>query len=226
MSDEELLPRAPSGELAAYDRVRASHEDRDKVVEQLRTAAGDGRLDNDELGERVTAALTARTYGELADLVSDLPAGPGGPVAAFAARPKDVIRIDCGSGHTRREGRWAVPRRMEVRVRSGGIRLDFTEAVVTWPVLYISADVGSGRLTLITRPGIVVDADDVSIRSGGVNVKTPWDDGDVPVTLRIEVDGSVGAGRIKARPPRRSFRGWLFHGPRPYALPAGRAGRA
>jgi hypothetical protein len=226
MADEDLLPQVQSGELAAHGRIRASHEDRDRVVEQLRTAAGDGRLDSDELGERVGAALSARTYGELAALVSDLPAAPGGLVAAFAAKPKDIIRIDCGSGHTKRVGHWAVPRRMEVRVRSGSTRLDFTEALITWPVLHIDADVGSGHLTLITRPGIVVGADDVSIRSGHINVRTPWDDTDVPVTLRIELNGSVGSGHIKARPPRRSLWGWLLRRPRPYALPAGRADRA
>jgi hypothetical protein len=222
---DEVLPPADCVELTARDSLRASHEDRDRVVEHLRMAGGDGRLDSDELGERVGAALAARTYGELAALVADLPAAPGSPVAAVAAKPKDLVRIDCGSGHTRREGRWSVPRRMDLRVRSGGIRLDFTEALITWPMLHIDAEVGSGGLVLITRPGIVVDADDVSIRSGSVKVKAPWDDAGVPVTLRIEVNGSVASGRIKARPPRRSFWGWLSRGPRPYALPPGRADR-
>jgi Domain of unknown function (DUF1707) len=221
---EDALPQADFTELTARDSLRASHEDRDKVVEHLRMAGGDGRLDSDELGERVGAALSARTYGELAALVSDLPAAPGSPVAAVAAKPKDVIRIDCGSGHTRREGQWSVPRRMEVRVQSGGVRLDFTEALIAWPMLHIDADVGSGRLVLITRPGIVVDADDVSIRSGGVNVKAPWDAASFPVTLRIVVNGSVRSGRIRARLPRRSFWRWLTRGPRPYALPAGQPG--
>ena len=36
------------------------------MVELLRVAAGDGRLTLEELDERVGAALTARTYGELA----------------------------------------------------------------------------------------------------------------------------------------------------------------
>ena len=220
MSDEGL-PRVHSGELAARDSLRASHEDRDKVVDQLRVAGGDGRLDAEELEERVGAALAARTYGELAALVSDLPAAPGGPVAALAAKPKDVIRIDTGSGHTKRVGRWAVPQRMEVRARSGWVLLDFTEAEITWPSLHIDAKVGSGHLTLVTRPGIVVDADDVTMRSGGVKVKSPWDPG-FPVTLRIVVNGSVGSGRIKARPPRRSFWGWLSRGAHPYALPPGR----
>jgi hypothetical protein len=46
----------------------------------------------------VGAALTARTYGELAALVSDLPAAPELPAGAPAAKPKDLVRIDCHSG--------------------------------------------------------------------------------------------------------------------------------
>jgi hypothetical protein len=48
-----------------------------------------------------------------------------------------------------------VPPRIEVRVKSGHITLDFTEAVITQPLLQIDADVGSGMLTLLTKPGIV-----------------------------------------------------------------------
>jgi hypothetical protein len=47
-------------------RTSARHEDRDRVVEVLRLAAGDGRLTVEELDERVGAALTAylrRTHG-------------------------------------------------------------------------------------------------------------------------------------------------------------------
>jgi Domain of unknown function (DUF1707) len=219
---DEVVPRVDSTEMTARDSLRASHEDRDKVVEQLRLAGGDGRLDAQELDERVGAALVARTYGELAALVTDLPAEPGSSVAEAAVKPRDLVRIECGSGNARRDGRWAVPRRIEARVRSGGIRLDFTEALITSPMLHIDADVGSGSLVLITRPGIVVDTADVSISSGGVKVKAPWDDAGIPVKLRIEVSGSVTSGVIKARPPRRSFWGWLARRPHPYALDAAR----
>src|SRR5690242_20208884 len=66
---------AMTGELSPADpgELRASHEDRDRVAEQLRVAAGDGRLTGAELDERLELALTARTYRELAALVADLP---------------------------------------------------------------------------------------------------------------------------------------------------------
>jgi len=53
--------------------LRASDADREQVVERLRRAATEGRLHDDELEERLGAAFSARTYGELDLLVSDLP---------------------------------------------------------------------------------------------------------------------------------------------------------
>ena len=53
--------------------MRASDADRDLVVEQLREAAGQGRLDSGELEDRVGAALAARTSEELEPLTADLP---------------------------------------------------------------------------------------------------------------------------------------------------------
>ena len=188
----EVAPRESGDERLPARELRASHEDRDRVVELLRMAAGDGRLSADELDQRLEVALTARTYGELAALTRDLPAAPG---LTTAAEPKDLIRIEAGSGSARRDGRWVVPRRMEIRVRSGSVRLDFTEAVITEATLLIDAEVNSGSLTLITRPGIVVDTDDVSVGSGSVRVRPPGD----PGTPGPAEHPGVGKGRQRQR---------------------------
>jgi hypothetical protein len=124
----EMSPLGRDGEVASAGQLRASHEDRDRVVELLRVAAGDGRLTAEELDERLGLALTARTHGELATLITDLPAVPGFAAGAPAVKPKDVMRIDCRSGNAKRDGRWVVPQRIEVRVTSGNVKLDFTEA--------------------------------------------------------------------------------------------------
>jgi hypothetical protein len=216
-------PSTPS----APGTLRASHADRDLVVEQLRVAAGDGRLSPEELDERLELALTARTYAELAALVGDLPAAGTAvspsptslsPVVGPSA-PKDLIRLHCSSGRAERRGRWVVPNRMDLKVSSGHITLDFTEAVIMQRMLHIDADVRSGHITLITKPGIVVDADDVTVRNGRVKVVAPWGT-DVPELLRIDIAGKCGSGHISARPPRRSFWQWLRRAPRPYAIAA------
>ena len=211
----EVSPLGHGDQTGAGGDLRASHEDRDQVVEVLRVAAGDGRLTAEELDERLEAALTARTHAELAVLTRDLPAGPGLAPAA----PKDLVRIDLRSGHTKREGRWLVPRQMQVRVTSGHARLDFSQAVISGRSLHIDADVRSGSLTLLTKPGVVVDTDDVAVRSGHVKIRAPWGP-DVPVILQVTVSGKVGSGHIVARPPRRTLWQWLLRRPRPYQLPA------
>jgi len=216
----EVSPPGRGDEVVSPDGMRASHEDRDRVVEVLRVAAGDGRLTAEELDERIELAMTARTYGELARLVSDLPAegavvSPA--VASPAPRAKEVARIDIRSGHVQRIDRWVVPQRMDVKVTSGHVKLDFTQAVITQPSLKLDIDVRSGYVTLVTKPGIVVDADDVAIRSGHVKVRAPWGS-EAPVQLRIEVTGKVGSGHFRAGPRSRTFWEWLTRKPRPFAI--------
>jgi Domain of unknown function (DUF1707) len=76
--------------MARYATLRASDADREAVAERLRRAAVEGRLEHDELEQRLDAALRARTYGELDRLLVDLPAPraaprPRAPVAVRSA---------------------------------------------------------------------------------------------------------------------------------------------
>ena len=216
------MAESEPGAEVARSELRASHDDRDRVVELLRVSAGDGRLTAEELDDRLELAMTARTYGELARLVADLPAdgSVASPMTApQSAQAKEVARIDIRSGHVQRVDRWVVPQRMDVKVTSGHVKLDFTEAVITQPSLKLDIDVRSGHVRLVTKPGIVVDADDVAIRSGHVKVKAPWAS-DVPVRLRIEVTGKVGSGHFLAGPRYRTFWQWLTRKPKPYAITA------
>ena len=66
----------PSGP-GASPGVRASDADRDRVVDVLCAAAGDGRLTADEFEGRLEAALSSHTLDELAVLTADLTGGPG-----------------------------------------------------------------------------------------------------------------------------------------------------
>ena len=191
------LPAAVVGE-----ELRASHADRDQVVELLRVAAGDGRLSPEELDDRLERALTARTYAELAALTADLPGAAVAPAGAGAvsATPKDLARIHVRGSSIRRDGRWVVPKELDVKVRGGGLRL-------------------------ITRQGIVVDAGDISQHGGSVTLPEPPGPGD-PILLRVEISGSVRGAGITAGPPppprrpRRTFWQWLRRAPRPPAIAA------
>jgi hypothetical protein len=57
------------------DRIRVSDADRERVTARLRDHYAEGRITDSELDERVTAALNAKTFGDLRQLMVDLP-GP------------------------------------------------------------------------------------------------------------------------------------------------------
>ena len=70
------------------DRIRASDADREHVTARLREHFAAGRLTSDELDERISAALKAKTHGELRQLMADLPEpAPAAPRAARRPYP-------------------------------------------------------------------------------------------------------------------------------------------
>jgi hypothetical protein len=81
------------------DDVRASDAEREAAVARLRRAAADGRLDADELDERVAAAYRARTHGDLGALVRDLPEErpPGTSVARRSPQSLALRRRAAGA---------------------------------------------------------------------------------------------------------------------------------
>jgi hypothetical protein len=180
------------------------------VVEQLRIAAGDGRLTAEELDERLEAALTARTYRELAALTADLP--PAGASPAAVVKPKDVLRMVHHGGNAVQVGRWVVPKRIEAVVTGGNVKLDFTQAVITADVVEVDAVVRGGNLTIVTRPGVIVDTSEVAMVGGNVHNRPVWPE--AAVTLTVQVAGQLLGGNVRVRGPRRSFWQWLRREPR------------
>jgi hypothetical protein len=61
---------------SARGNMRAADADRDRVVESLKLAFSEGRLSKDEYDGRVESALSARTYADLDQVVTDLPVRP------------------------------------------------------------------------------------------------------------------------------------------------------
>ena len=183
--------------------VRASDADRDRVLDLLRTALGDGRLTADEFEERMEAALSARTLGALAVLTADL-GHPGtetetAPATGMgAARAEEVIRIDQKGGSVQRTGQWLVPRRLELRSSWSDVTLDFTEAVIVEDLLVVEVDMRGGALVMVTRPGVVVDAGSLKVRYTDVDVRSGGEPG-VPVVLRVRLTGRMKYGSVEVR---------------------------
>jgi Domain of unknown function (DUF1707) len=74
------MTAGPGREPAAGGRghLRASHADREQMIDVLKAAFVQGRLTMDEFDARVGQAFTARTYAELATVTADIPAGTAG----------------------------------------------------------------------------------------------------------------------------------------------------
>jgi hypothetical protein len=57
--------------------------DRERTIDVLKAAYGEGRLSKEEFDSRSARVLAARTYSDLTALVADLPAGPAGPMMPY-----------------------------------------------------------------------------------------------------------------------------------------------
>jgi Domain of unknown function (DUF1707) len=68
-----------------YDNIRISDADRERVTSRLRENYAEGRLTADELDERISATLNAKTFSDLRPITADLPE-PG----QFGPQPEPV----------------------------------------------------------------------------------------------------------------------------------------
>ena len=84
---------------AGHGHLRASHADREQVIDTLKAAFVQGRLTRDEFGLRVSQTLTSRTYADLATLTADLPARPAGARHEPAPAPAPPVNkpLLCGA---------------------------------------------------------------------------------------------------------------------------------
>ncbi|WP_070013756.1 DUF1707 SHOCT-like domain-containing protein [Streptomyces abyssalis] len=153
----EQQPEPVSKRLAQ----RASDDDREQVVERLRDAASEGRIDLAEFEERMTLAYQARTYGELEPITADLP-----EIASPAPQQELVLRAHGST--VRREGRWPVPRRIDVEAKHGAVRLDMTEAVVLAGEVAVEVDLQHSSVRVLVPEGTEVVDDGLVLKWGSV----------------------------------------------------------
>lgn len=69
------------------DRIRISDADRERVAARLRDHYAEGRLSSDELDERITATLSAKTVGDLRRVMADLPDDAAAPMPDWRQAP-------------------------------------------------------------------------------------------------------------------------------------------
>lgn len=180
--------------------LRASDQDRERVAETLREAAGDGRLTLAELEERLDLTFRARTYGDLTPITEDLPVVTGGgapPPEDAREAPREISTI---LGSEKLNGRFVVPPRMRLRAVLGEVKVDLTEAVVPRGDIVVEAESFLGEVTLTVPEGVDVRLEaGTNVLGERKNKLPPPSSPDAPV---IRVHGTVVLGSVKVEPRR------------------------
>jgi hypothetical protein len=204
----ESSAKSWTGEAAAgagrSPAVRVSDRERDVVVQRVQAAFAEGRLDDTEFDERMRAALTARTRGDLDVLLADLPAETAapGPAPATAGRGPGRLAIALKSS-VRRGGRWRVPEKYTAVVYKGSGWLDLRAAELSGPVTTFVAVAYKSRVTILVPPGVRVEMTGFGVTQGadeedpGYQLPT-----DAPV-IHVRGVAYKGTVEITTRPPER-----------------------
>lgn len=175
--------------------MRVSDADRHQVAEVLRTAAGEGRLDLDELDERLEATYAAKVYGDLVPILADLPSGavdlphaaspvvrhPGSAVPADTPTHGSSLAIMGGQD---RKGVWAVGPSHTAFALMGGITLDLREAVLTSRETVITATAIMGGVDIHVNASTKVVVD-------GLGIMGAFDQGKDEVEAELDASSPV-----------------------------------
>ena len=142
--------------------VRASDEERETTVAQLRARVTDGSLTLDEFADRVGVALEARTRGELGAVVADLPPPPEAEPRRRKARSW-VVALMSGS---KAKGRWRAAPSVKAVAFWGGCELDFRRAEIDTPEVRVTAIAVMGGIEVVVPEGIDVELTGLAVMGG------------------------------------------------------------
>ncbi|HET8561330.1 MAG TPA: DUF1707 domain-containing protein [Marmoricola sp.] len=195
---------------------RISDADRHQVAEILRHAAGDGRIDLDELDQRLEATYAAKTYADLVPITRDLPvAAPSATVArapevarpAVVPGPRSEHGVAIMSGYERK-GSWTVPEILTVVCFMGGAELDLREArfAAREVVLNVTAIMGGAEITVNEGTRVVVEGIGIMGGYAGPSRAAEVDqDPDAPV-VRVRGVALMGGVNVSRKPLPGSVR--------------------
>jgi hypothetical protein len=196
--------------------LRASDIERDRAADQLRDAAGDGRLTVEELDERLARCYVAKTVAELAELTADVPDSGRAPAPGSARTPGAVVKPGPGGSSTiisilsgsDRSGHWRVAPRLKVISVMGGADIDLTEAEFASPVTEITVFSLMGGADIRVPDGVEVQISKFALLGGNdVELSDQAPPPGAPVIhlrmLSIMGGGDVNQGRKLTKAERR-----------------------
>jgi hypothetical protein len=196
-------------------QLRISDQDRHQVAEVLREAAGEGRIDLDELDERLDATYAARTYADLVPITLDLPATPpthlpsrpAAPTPSPVPGPAEERHLAILGGLDRK-GVWVVPQYLHVVAFMGGADLDLRQARFAAREVTITINAVMGGADIKVNPQTHVIMEGIGILGGysGPSDSVPAElTADSPV-VRIKGFAIMGGVSVTRKPVRGSRR--------------------
>ena len=211
MGEFENRPHDPS-------MMRVSDADRQRVADVLRDAAGDGRLDLDELDERLGLTWQAKTYADLVPITIDLQAaGPVAPPVPARRTPAVGPAVGHASsvaimGDCKRRGVWQVPERHSAFALMGSVTVDLREAQLSGPETHINASaiMGDVKVVVPAHVHVVVDGTPIMGDYGQARDRVPAELGPGSPTVRVRgvaLMGSVQVQRLPAPGTPRKYLG-------------------
>lgn len=163
-----------AGELQGPDptQLRISDAERHQVAEILREAAGEGRLDIDELDQRLEATYAARTYADLVPITMDLPNHPYRRAEVVRRASAEVVPGPKREQHfailsgLSRKGPWLVPEHFNLFALMGGAELDLREAKFAAKEVVLTINAFMGGASVIVGPNVRVHVEGTGIMGG------------------------------------------------------------
>ncbi len=176
------------------ERLRASDSDRARVLNALREAVADGRIDMDEFDERSDRAHAARTLGELPGLTADLLPAERQPIRLD---PQPVMALMTGLS---RRGRWVCYPDENVVAVAGRVDIDMREALFLRNHQRLNVTALLGRVEIDVPEGVEVRITGRSFLGRSSTTARAADRHRPPV---LEVTGFTLFGVVRVRAPRR-----------------------
>lgn len=176
----------------------------------LQRAVSNGMLTLDEFSDRMGTAMAARTRGELAvvlvdlpgmDLPGDLPGGQAGVPVPAAGR---ALPLKVTMSSLKRSGHWHVPDRITLKSRFSDVVLDLTQADVYSPVVTLDIDDICSSTDIVLPDDFSADIN--GLRCLGSSANSRVGAAPPPGRVHLIVRGDVRFGALTVKHP---FGAWF-----------------
>ncbi|HIW63539.1 MAG TPA: DUF1707 domain-containing protein [Candidatus Stackebrandtia excrementipullorum] len=181
--------------------MRISDAERDEAIAHLQACAGEGRIDLDEFDDRCQAVAVAKTFGDLARIMADLPRPDKAKQAAA-----DSLELAPKSSSLSRRGRWLVPKRIALRPKGSSIKLNFTDAAIGHQEIDIVLDSKNSSIVLVLPENAYAE-ENVALKASSMSNRVPFT-GDTR-GVRFTISGTAKTSSVTVRRLIR-FLWWTF----------------